>query len=104
MSKYVCNLCSKQFKTKSNYIQHIYRLIPCNDVNNSEKCQYCSKTFSHKYNRLRHENEVCHIKINLDNKQIQENKMKELEETNKNLEEKNKQLNEKLIKIMKMEF
>ena len=97
MSKYACNLCSKQFKTKSNYIQHIHRLTPCNDVNNSEKCQYCSKTFSHKYNRLRHENEVCPIKINLDNKQIQENKMKELEETNK-------QLNEKLIKIMKMEF
>ena len=102
MSKYACNLCSKQFKTKSNYIQHLQRTTLCININNSEKCQYCSKSFSHKYNRLRHENDVCPIKINQDNKQIQETKIKDIEEKNKNLEEKNKQLEEKLMNIIKM--
>ena len=107
MSKYECNLCSKQFKTKSNYSQHLDRSTPCNNINNSEKCQYCSKTFSHKYNRLRHENDACPERINHDMKKTQEIIIEEITEKNKNLEETNKQLKEKLMKleiIMKMEI
>ena len=107
MSKYECELCSKQFKTISIYSQHLPRSTPCNNINNSEKCQYCSKTFSHKYNRLRHENDACPERINQDMKKTQEIIIEEITEKNKNLEETNKQLKEKLMKleiIMKMEI
>ncbi len=88
MPKYDCSLCLKHFVTKSNYLQHLHRLTPCNNVNNSEKCQYCSKSFSHKYNRVRHETSVCQERVKHEEKQIQENRMKEMEEKNKKLEEK----------------
>ena len=99
MSKYECNLCFKQFKTKSNYSQHLYRSKPCIDINNSEKCQYCSKTFSHKYNRLRHENDTCSERINQDMKKTQETIIEDITKKNKNLEETNKHLKEKLMKL-----
>ena len=36
MDKYECNLCSKQFLTKGNYLQHLQRLTLCNNTNNLE--------------------------------------------------------------------
>ena len=88
MDKYECNLCSKQFLTKGNYLQHLQRLTLCNNVNNLEKCQYCNKSFRNKYNRLRHESSVCQERIKQEEKQIQDTRMKEMEEKNKKLEEK----------------
>ena len=37
MSKYECDLCFKQFKTKSNYSQHLYRSKPCIDITPTRK-------------------------------------------------------------------
>ena len=90
MDKYKCILCSKQFSTKGNYIQHQQRLTSCYITNNIETCKYCNKTFTNKYNRVRHENTVCLEILNQQENKEHETIIKEMNE----LKEKNKKLEE----------
>ena len=100
--QYECTLCSKQFSTKGNYLQHLQRLTSCKTTNNNEKCNYCSKEFNNKYNRIRHENTVCHEKINKTENALHKTITKEMDkmkETNKILEDKNIKLEKKLVEF-----
>ena len=113
--KYICNLCNKDFKQKSNYNVHINRKRPCiniitsndmfnnntipiltdtipiliniNHINDNIICEYCNKQFSQKSALSRHINNRCkQNKLMTENKKLKENYIK-LENENKNLKE-----------------
>jgi len=109
---YSCTRCSKVFYQKSNYVKHIGRKIPCNNItqnllpippkveklppkllstppniemkNNDKKCKYCNIIFSRRDNLIRHMDKTCKEKDNEVIKLKEENdQLKRIIEINK---------------------
>jgi hypothetical protein len=56
-NEFHCNLCLKQYKSKTTYEKHV-KLNRCKVPDNRTDCKYCSKIFANKYNKNRHE-DIC---------------------------------------------
>jgi hypothetical protein len=101
---YICNICSKTFNKKSNYLTHIsnkkkpckeYENINCEYTNKNYKCNFCSKTFSRVDNLKRHLIERC--KVRKEETQEKEAIFSNLLQRVELLEKENLQLNNKIV-------
>jgi len=112
ITNYICNICNKQYSSHSSLCNHNKKfhkknntMILLNDtnktlhnntLNNTKKieCRFCHKTFNFRQNKYQHE-KTCKIK------DLNNNKIEQLEGKNKILEETIKDLNNN--KIEKLE-
>jgi len=101
---YICNVCSKNFNKKSNYLTHISnKKKPCQKDKNinceytvkNYKCNFCSKTFSRVDNLKRHLIERC--KVRKEETQEKEAIFSNLLQRVELLEKENLQLNNKIV-------
>jgi DNA-directed RNA polymerase subunit RPC12/RpoP len=104
MVVYICNICSKTFNKKSNYLTHISnKKKPCKEDENinceyiikNYKCNFCSKTFSRVDNLKRHLIERC--KVRKEETQEKEAIFSNLLQRVELLEKENLQLNNKIV-------
>jgi hypothetical protein len=116
MVEYMCEICGKLFKKKSNYIDHMNRKIKCtknciDEKNNSNfTCKFCDKNFIRKYNYDKH-SKNCKMNNNLNLEKLyqdlllqmkkQNEKIEMLENQNKKIEVLEKE-NEKIKKELMM--
>jgi hypothetical protein len=105
MVLYKCYQCFKEFKQKSNHTQHMSRKKSCGMVTITEKhttistekntvicgiksvicCAYCKKIFSRKDSLVRHQNNVCKIKMSSEEKKTYNDLISEIENLKKQI-------------------
>jgi hypothetical protein len=101
MTKYTCDDCDKKFTKKHNYEIHINRKIKCTDRLYDNECIYCQKSFANKSCVTRHIKNNCstYKKPENNEKEIYDNKLKELLEQNKILKYEINTLHDKYVKL-----
>ena len=95
---YICELCKREFKQKSQLVNHNKRKNPCVSKNIELLCGYCGLSFVNKYSLKRHETKNCKkqstnnleiiYKELLEQFKIQNDKIIQLENENKKIKEK----------------
>ncbi len=67
-----CELCNKEFKYKSKYLEHKNKKIPCNKLKEELNCKICNLIFDCFYNKNKHDKTSRHIKNVIRQKNINE--------------------------------
>ena len=105
-----CEKCNKEFKLEKHMRQHISRKTPCvigpNETVGDHKCKYCNRAYSSKYTLARHMSSCStkkeddpHIKMEEKMRVLEEERLREREETQKKLLELQAAFTAKIIEL-----